>query len=445
MVFKWEMEQNALVASDSMSDDAEEGFFCHRCGHPLPSGARFCQKCGARQPDRRRLQRGSCPCSSCICCCSTCCVLVLLCLAISTALGISALQNWLGSCAGSVLSATMGVPVSLGSVHLGLLEGRASIRKLAVGSPEGFHHDFLDLKHLVFDISPMSLLKQRLMGSAVVAVELEEVSINTLHVFIEQTSEYAPSNAKIIVDHLNALAPKAATQVDAEDGTAEALHALTTRIKADKIDFSDIGIGYCKQPDCGKYGPATYVVKEILITDIGKRGNGVFLYQLAEVVVRTVLVAVLKSAPDNMRQNLLRAIGSGVGNQLDNLDFGSLNFDLGDGGGLQTVGEMTGWLSGEFASLPMKATNAAVALNTKALELENDIRNSAIADQAKMGLEAAKIGTDLVGMGVKANTAFTNMGVKANTEVLKAETKANNFFNKVRDGFTSGFTSGLSR
>ncbi|CAE7469142.1 fdhC, partial [Symbiodinium microadriaticum] len=137
----------------------------------------------------------------------------------------------------------------------------------------------------------------------------------------------------------------------------------------DKIDFSDIGIGYCKQPDCGKYGPATYVVKEILITDIGKRGNGVFLYQLAEVVVRTVLVAVLKSAPDNMRQNLLRAIGSGVGNQLDNLDFGSLHFDLGDGGGLQTVGEMTGWLSGEFASLPMKATNAAVALNTKALEV----------------------------------------------------------------------------
>ncbi|CAE7361280.1 fdhC [Symbiodinium sp. CCMP2456] len=66
-----------------------------------------------------------------------------------------------------------------------------------------------------------------------------------------------------------------------------------------------------------------------------------------------------------------------------------------------------------------------------------------------MGLEAAKIGTDLVGMGVKAqkdaNTAFTNMGVKANTEVLKAETKANNFFNKVRDGFTTGFTSGLSR
>ena len=93
-----------------------------------------------------------------------------------------------------------------------------------------------------------------------------------------------------------------------------------------------------------------------------------------------------------------------------------------------------------------------------------------------MGLEAAKIGTDLVGMGVKAqkdapylrspgdhggsetslpgqhglhqhgrtSTQIVMLPgrsrrqlvskVKANTEVLKAETKANNFFNKVRRG-----------
>ena len=54
------------------------------------------------------------------------------------------------------------------------------------------------------------------------------------------------------------------------------------------------------------------------------------------------------------------------------------------------AGELAGWVSSQFALLPLRATNAAVSLNTKALEA-----------QAKMGLEAAKVGTELMGMGVK--------------------------------------------
>lgn len=39
---------------------------------------------------------------------------------------------------------------------------------------------------------------------------------------------------------------------------------------------------------------------------LGKKGQGVFLYQLAEVIVRTLLLAVLKAAPENLRENLFR-------------------------------------------------------------------------------------------------------------------------------------------
>lgn len=39
-------------------------------------------------------------------------------------------------------------------------------------------------------------------------------------------------------------------------------------------------------------------------------------------LVRTVLLAVLKAAPENLRENLLRAVGSGIKDQLENLDFG---------------------------------------------------------------------------------------------------------------------------
>ncbi|CAJ1453947.1 unnamed protein product, partial [Effrenium voratum] len=350
-------------------------------------------------------------------------VLVLLAV-VGVALGINALQGWLATSASAVLGATLGVPVSLGSIHLGILEGRASVRELQVGSPEGFSHDFLDLGRLVFDLAPMSLLKSRLLGSAVYAVEVEEVTVSTLRIYIEQPAGDAPSNAKVIVDHLNALAPQ--PQLDpapVEDGAAQALHALTSKIKADKIDFKDIGVAFCGHPSCDQAGPATYVVKEILITDVGKKEDGVFLYQLAEVVVRTLLLAVLKAVPENLRDNLLRAIGDGISYKLTHLDFGSIHLDIGDGNGLQNVGELTGWVSAKFAALPLEATSAAVALNTKALEAENTIRNSAISTGAKMGLEAAKLGAEMTGMGIKANTAFTNMGVNANLDVLKAETK----------------------
>eukprot|EP00434_Breviolum_minutum_P022612 symbB.v1.2.019954.t1/scaffold1656.1/size107472/1 len=155
------------------------------------------------------------------------------------------------------------------------------------------------------------------------------------------------------------------------------------------------------------------------------------------------MLAVLKAAPENLRENLLRAVGAGIKDQLASLDFGTVDF--GDGSGLQSAGQLAGWASAKVALLPLEATNAAVALNTKALEAENAIRNSAISSQAKMGLEAAKMGSELTNMGVKANTAFTNMGVNANTKLLNAETKANTFFNNLRNDFTSGFTSGSER
>ena len=42
-----------------------------------------------------------------------------------------------------------------------------------------------------------------------------------------------------------------------------------------------------------------------------------------EVIVRTLMLAVLKAAPENLRENLLRAVGSGIKDQLASLDFGT--------------------------------------------------------------------------------------------------------------------------
>ena len=40
-------------------------------------------------------------------------------------------------------------------------------------------------------------------------------------------------------------------------------------------------------------------------------------------IVRTLMLAVLKAAPENLRENLLRAVGAGIKDQLASLDFGT--------------------------------------------------------------------------------------------------------------------------
>ena len=42
-----------------------------------------------------------------------------------------------------------------------------------------------------------------------------------------------------------------------------------------------------------------------------------------KVIVRTLMLAVLKAAPENLRENLLRAVGAGIKDQLASLDFGT--------------------------------------------------------------------------------------------------------------------------
>ena len=44
-----------------------------------------------------------------------------------------------------------------------------------------------------------------------------------------------------------------------------------------------------------------------------------------KVIVRTLMLAVLKAAPENLRENLLRAVGSGIKDQLASLDFGTVS------------------------------------------------------------------------------------------------------------------------
>jgi len=306
----------------------------------------------------------------------------------------------------------------------------------------------------MFDVNPMSWLSSRFLGSASVPIELQSVGLHNLKVFLEQDS-YSNWNVKTIADHVSQkLANPQPLAEHLEEDVGEGLHTMTGKYRADKIVLSNISISVCVHPMCDAGLPVMYNVDKIFISDVGKKGNGVFLYQLVEILIETLLMAVVKSAPANLQLNLVNAVGAGLEIAADKLDYGMVHFDSGNGNGIQEVGTIAGWVAGEAAALPTKVAASNAKLGLEALKVNTALTNKAIATQT--AITNSEIGTQvkLNSMGVRMNVesnkigaGFTNAGVRMNSDIIADEAKANlaanNFLTKLRTGFATGFGHGL--
>merc|ERR1711933_668485 len=85
------------------------------------------------------------------------------------------------------------------------------------------------------------------------------------------------------------------------------------KIKAKRIEIANISVKACIHPLCDGIlhgqGPLEYGLKQVLITDVGMESNGVTLLEFAEIFVRAILMSVVKSAPEQIRLNLVRILG----------------------------------------------------------------------------------------------------------------------------------------
>mmetsp|Transcript_68764 Transcript_68764/g.152145 ORF Transcript_68764/g.152145 Transcript_68764/m.152145 type:complete len:376 (-) Transcript_68764:93-1220(-) len=314
--------------SDKNSEDADAE--CASSGNELAAETTF-SKCNVKQQ----------LCSGCSLngkCCSGClfCALALLVILVVIILNIN---SWLAAAIETVGGALLGVDISVGAVEAGLIEGRASISELSVGSPVGFQGSFLDLGSTVFDIGVASVLA--VAASEDKPLDLQELSVQNLNVNLEQPTRET-SNVQALVQHMNtmtkAIAPKAKARSLNQESVHEALTVMTTKIRVGKIEFSNITVVACMQPLCGIAGPVSFTLREILVKDVGRKGNGVHLYELIEIFVTAIIRSVIKAAPEQLQLNMLTAIG----NALDKcVDYQSLNIDK-SGHGLEEVGNW-GW------------------------------------------------------------------------------------------------------
>jgi len=414
-------DEKSEETTRTSESDSEAPAACHACGSDVDRNAKFCPTCGAKQ---RRREASPLANQKAIGCCCGCCLCTLIVGVVAIVCLVLSLNSFIKFAVESVGSTLMGVPVTLDSVNFSVMQGRISLNDLDVASPQGYTDDLFQLGRFVFDVSPMSLL-WGYMSTFSKPVELEEATIQNIDIWIEmQTLPTPGSNAQVVVHTMNEqvariakVAPSLTTPMPTLS-PGDTIKVGTAKVKADRVELSNITAAVTLQP----LAPIAYTLQRVLVKDVGKKSDGVYLYEFIEILVRALLMSVIKAAPANIQSNLAKGFGVDLWRELD---FDGMDLDMGHG--FEKMGEFSGWVTAQAALMPVHMAAASAEMTSHALQTGVDLNT-----------EALKIGSKLTGIGVSAQTKAAAAGVKASAKA--AEEMAH-----LTTGFTSGFANALTR
>mmetsp|Transcript_53385 Transcript_53385/g.173634 ORF Transcript_53385/g.173634 Transcript_53385/m.173634 type:complete len:481 (+) Transcript_53385:359-1801(+) len=269
-----------------------------------------------------------------------------------------------------VATGALGVETTVGAIRLGVWDARSTVSNVAVANPPGFAQgigkdqrlDFLELAEGVFDLRLNSLFSS--------PWELQEIKLTDLRVNFEQNYN-SKSNAGWILAHLESVrtpppaAPAPTEQhrgpewqrqgggggpkVAEEEGQKQSgkrrrdANAVSTKIIADRLLIRNVSISVCIHPLCDKVAPVVFGIPQVLVKDIGKKEEGVLLYELLDITVQAVIIAAINSAPDQLGYDMHRSMGDNVRRILD---YASVHCDMGDG-----LKEIHDWTSYQLSRL----------------------------------------------------------------------------------------------
>lgn len=200
-----------------------------------------------------------------------------------------------------------GTNVSVGHVSLGLLSARWTIGNVTVASPQNFSKDFLTLGSAALVSRDLSLR-----GGFRNIPELQKLRFTGLHMYVDQRAN-GDSNAKEIANHMRAMA----------NASSDGPYSLSRKVKIALLELADITATVCIHPVCNAGAPKVSVIKRIRVKNIGTRGGGVHVYDLATIILHAILSSVVHSTP---------ALLGNLGHLLHkNLDYEHLIVNLGKG------------------------------------------------------------------------------------------------------------------
>lgn len=216
-------------------------------------------------------------------------------------------------------TSVLGVPTTLDTVSIGVFSGNAELQGLTIANPSPFEGSFLDLKSANFGLALRSLFSG--------PIEITNFTLNSIALDFEQRG--SGSNIQTILANIKKATPdEPEAEQPAPKDSEERLYII------DKLKITDIAVTIVlgagipiisEQPV-----DSTISIKQILVTDIGRKEGGVPLNEVMAIVVKSITDAVVQSAPEKLPKLLLRGIQGQLGS-LAHFDLGGVKFDAGKG------------------------------------------------------------------------------------------------------------------
>jgi hypothetical protein len=190
----------------------------------------------------------------------------------------------------------LGVPTTLDSANVSILGGSFAMSGLTVANPEGFKADHF--MHL--DDGGMSVSLGTLREAT---VELPILELNSLGLNLERTGGKA--NYKAILDNLK--------RFETGGGSGEKPPSDGKKFVIKKLVVRDVNV----VADVENLAKVTVPIDEIMLEDVGS-GNGVAMGELANIVVKAILAAVVERGGGLIPGDVLGELQGGLA-QLESL------------------------------------------------------------------------------------------------------------------------------
>lgn len=253
--------------------------------------------------------------------CASCCCLCFFCI------GLPALAVFVLAClfmdplaeaeVEKVGPEVLGVDTTVDSVDVAAFSPQSSISGLVIGSPPGYPEDFVTLGHGAFGVNFLSLVEAPF---ELAPLEIEELSVHSLTVRWDQRAD-GDSNARGILSHIQQVVPMS----NDTEGAGDLIHRLTSKMVLDVFELEDITAAVGLLPFTEWTGALTYHIDRVRVTGVGRKQDGVYLYDLLSVLAHAVICAAIEAAPANIRENMVRSVGHFLQRELDFEDMLLLN------------------------------------------------------------------------------------------------------------------------
>lgn len=191
----------------------------------------------------------------------------------------------------------LGVPTRLGQMGIGLFSGRVSMNDLLVSNPDVYRTPhFLKMNEGGVAVSLGSLKKD--------TVELPELTLRGLNMHLERRQGTA--NYKTILENLEKLSPSEQAPAEPQGPSKEfVIRKVSIEDITDSVQLASIGGDLTNMP---------VRIEKIELVEVGSKGaGGVQISELASIVTKAILTAVVQKAGDVLPAGMSDELSAGLG------------------------------------------------------------------------------------------------------------------------------------